>query len=36
LNNPQEEKFAFYTVSEVFSELVGFVLKYYNVPPDKI
>ncbi|MCF7907011.1 penicillin-binding protein 2 [Patescibacteria group bacterium] len=36
LNNPREEKFAFYTVSEVFSELVEFVLKYYNVPPDKI
>jgi cell division protein FtsI/penicillin-binding protein 2 len=36
LDNPREEKFAFYTVSEVFSELMEFVLKYYNVPPDKI
>jgi cell division protein FtsI/penicillin-binding protein 2 len=36
LNNPQEEKFAFYTVTEVFRELMEFVLKYYNIPPDKV
>lgn len=36
LDNPQEEKFAFYTVTEVFRELIEFVLKYYNIPPDKI
>ncbi|MDO9579713.1 MAG: penicillin-binding protein 2 [Bacteroidales bacterium] len=35
LDNPQKERFAASTSASVFGELAEFVLKYYNIPPDK-
>ena len=35
IDNPKEERFAAATAASVFGDLAEFVLKYYNIPPDK-
>ncbi len=36
IDNPKEERFASATAASVFGDLAEFVLKYYNIPPDKV